>query len=92
MSVDRKKLEGAKTQEILAMSELNRLGAVAKFPLVVANLAQDLGLMLQLIRSGRDSADLSLSLDDLRYIEKQIRDEFFRTFGHDMIQEPSQEA
>jgi len=92
MSVDYKAIEGRRQREVLALSELNRLEAVAKFPLAVADMAQDLGKLLQIRKHTAKEDPADLAIEYCRYAEKQIRDEFFKTFGHDMIQEPNQQG
>jgi hypothetical protein len=62
----------------LSQSRHERQRAVARFPIVCAQLAADMNKMLDYIESGGNSAEVQQHID---YIEEKIRDEYRKCFG-----------
>jgi hypothetical protein len=67
----------------LDRSTLERQRAVSTFPLVVAQVADDMRKMIQMVESGGESKE---SREYLQYVEDIIREEYRNQFGRELGQ------
>lgn len=75
------------TREMLSLSQYNRLMAISSFSIRTVQACIDLRTMLALLRDGEMSPAVRKSGEEcLHNLETLIREEFVKTFGHDMIQ------
>ncbi len=90
MILDRNRLQEAlneRTREVLSLSQRNRLMAISSFSVRTVQACIDLRTMLNLLRDWEMSPAVRKSGEEcLINLETLIREEFLKTFGHDMIQ------
>lgn len=76
------------TRNKLALNQYERLRAIVSYSQKTVRACQDLRNTLSMLNNDEISEDLRVAGEEtLDYLEHMIRNEFIRTFGHDMIQD-----